>query len=71
MTDNFSDGAKALLANFEEHECQQFVTKAKTVEATIATWNNFNAQHGSFTNETFDPLIVQFNCFKQQHISTR
>jgi hypothetical protein len=51
MTDNLSDGVKALLANFVEHERQQYFAKTKTVEATIATWNDFNTQLGSFADE--------------------
>ncbi|MHB9119456.1 MAG: type II toxin-antitoxin system CcdA family antitoxin [Burkholderiales bacterium] len=51
MTDNLSAVVESLLANFVEHERQQRFAKAKTVEATIATWNDFNAQLGSFADE--------------------
>ncbi|MBZ0094138.1 MAG: type II toxin-antitoxin system CcdA family antitoxin [Sulfuricella sp.] len=51
MTDNLSGVVESLLANFVEHERQQRFAKAKTVEATIATWNDFNTQLGSFADE--------------------
>jgi len=51
MTDNLSGVVESLLANFVEHERQQRFAKAKTVEATIATWNDFNTKLGSFADE--------------------
>lgn len=51
MTDNLSGVVESLLADFVEHERQQRFAKAKTVEATIATWNDFNTQLGSFADE--------------------
>jgi antitoxin CcdA len=51
MTDNLSGVVELLLANFVEHERQQRFAKAKTVEATIATWNDFNTKLGSFADE--------------------
>lgn len=51
MTDNLSAVVESLLADFVEHERQQRFAKAKTVEATIATWNDFNTQLGSFADE--------------------
>lgn len=51
MTNNLSGVVESLLANFVEHERQQRLAKAKTVEATIATWNDFNTQLGSFADE--------------------
>ena len=51
MTDNLSGVVESLLADFVEHERQQRFAKAKTVEATIATWNDFNTQLGSFSDE--------------------
>jgi antitoxin CcdA len=51
MTDNLSGVVESLLADFVEHERQQRFAKAKTVEATMATWNDFNTQLGSFADE--------------------
>ena len=51
ITDNLSAVVESLLANFVEHERQQRYTKAQTVEATMATWNDFNAKLGSFSDE--------------------
>jgi len=51
MTDNLSGVVESLLANFVEHERQQRFAKAQTVEATMATWNEFNAKTGSFADE--------------------
>lgn len=51
ITDNLSGVVESLLADFVEHERQQRFAKAKTLEATIATWNDFNAKLGSFADE--------------------
>ncbi len=51
ITDNLSSVVESLLADFVEHERQQRFAKAKTLEETIATWNDFNAKLGSFADE--------------------
>ena len=51
MTDNLSGVVESLLANFVAHERRQRFAKAQTLEATIATWNDFNTQLGSFADE--------------------
>lgn len=51
ITDNLSGVVESLLADYVEHERQQRLAKAKTLEATIATWNDFNAKLGSFADE--------------------
>lgn len=51
ITDNLSGIVESLLADYVEHERQQRLAKAKTLEATIATWNDFNARLGSFADE--------------------
>ena len=51
ITDNLSGVVESLLADFVEHERQQRFAKAKTLEATIATWNDFNTKLGSFADE--------------------
>jgi len=51
LTDNLSGVVETLLAGYVEHERQQRLAKAKTLDATIAMWNDFNARHGSFADE--------------------
>ena len=51
LTDNLSGVVESLLADFVEHERRTRVTKTKTLEATIATWNKFNDKFGSFADE--------------------
>jgi antitoxin CcdA len=55
MTDNLSRVVESLLAGYVEHERQQRLASAKSVEATITLWNEFNAKHGSFADE-YSPL---------------
>ena len=51
LTDNLSGVVETLLAGYVEHERQQRLAKAKTLNATIAMWNDFNTRHGSFADE--------------------
>lgn len=51
LTDNLSGVVESLLADYVEHERRQRLAKASALEATISTWNEFNAQHGSFADE--------------------
>jgi len=51
ITDNLSGVVESLLADFVEHERQQRLAKTKTLEATVAIWNDFNAKFGSFADE--------------------
>ena len=51
VTDNLSAVVESLLAEFVEHERQQRLAKARTVEETVATWNEFNLRSGSFSDE--------------------
>jgi antitoxin CcdA len=51
LTDNLSGVVESLLSDYIEHERQQQLTKAKTVEATVSMWNDFNGKHGSFADE--------------------
>ena len=51
ITDNLSRVVESLLAEFVERERQQRLAKARTVEATVATWNEFNLRSGSFADE--------------------
>ena len=51
ITDNLSGVVESLLGEFVERERQQRVGKAKTLEASVATWNDFNEKFGSFADE--------------------
>ena len=51
LTDNLSGVVESLLADFLEHERRKRIAKTRTIEATIATWNEFNAKAGSFADE--------------------
>jgi len=51
ITDNLSGVVESLLAEFVERERQQKLAKTRSLEATIATWNDFNAKIGSFADE--------------------
>lgn len=51
VTDNLSSVVEALLAEFVAHELQERVAKARQLEATIATWNDFDAKFGAFADE--------------------
>lgn len=51
LTNNLSGVVESLLADYVEHERQQRIAKASTLEATVSMWNAFNAGHGSFADE--------------------
>lgn len=51
LTGNLSAVVESLLADYVEHARQQRIAKTKTLEATIAMWNDFNAKLGSFADE--------------------
>lgn len=51
MTDNLSGVVESLLSDFVEQERKHRLAKAKTIESTIAAWNDFNAKMGSFSDE--------------------
>lgn len=51
LTDNLSGVVESLLADYVEHERQQRLAKASALQATVSTWNDFNARHGSFADE--------------------
>jgi antitoxin CcdA len=55
LTDNLSRVVESLLAGYVEHERQQRLANARSIETTIALWNEFNARHGSFADE-YSPL---------------
>jgi antitoxin CcdA len=51
MTNNLSGVVESLLADFVALEQKHRLAKAKTLEATIAVWNDFNSKMGSFSDE--------------------
>ena len=51
MTDNLSGVVESLLTEFVERESRERLAKTKIVEVTIATWNAFNMESGSITDE--------------------
>ena len=55
LTDNLSGVVESLLADYVERERQRRIAEARTIEATMAMWNDFNAKHGSFA-DAYSPL---------------
>jgi len=51
MTDNLSGVVELLLSEFVERERKKRLVKTQVVEATVATWNNFNSKSGSIADE--------------------
>ena len=51
LTDNLSGVVESLLSDFVRRERAKRAAHAKTLEVTIATWNEFNDKFGSFADE--------------------
>ena len=51
LTGNLSGVVESLLADYVAHGHRQRSAEARALEATLATWNEFNAQHGAFADE--------------------
>jgi post-segregation antitoxin (ccd killing protein) len=51
MTDNLSGVVESLPSDFVAQEQRHRLAKAKSLETTIAVWNDFNAKIGSFADE--------------------
>jgi len=51
VTDNLSSIVESLLADFVTNEQKKRMDKAMAIKATIESWNDFNAKHGSFSDE--------------------
>ena len=51
MTDNLSRVVELLLSDFVAQEQKHRLAKSKTLAATIAVWNDFNAKIGAFADE--------------------
>jgi antitoxin CcdA len=55
ITDNLSSVVESLLADFVAQERMRRLAKEKTVESTVAVWNDFNEKLGSIADE-YSPL---------------
>jgi antitoxin CcdA len=51
MTDNLSGVVESLLSDFVAQEHKSRAAKAKSIEATVAVWNDFDVKVGSFSDE--------------------
>ena len=51
MTDNLSNTVETLLGDYVRLERSRQTQKIKAMQATIVTWNEFNAKSGSFADE--------------------
>jgi antitoxin CcdA len=51
MTDNLSGVVESLLSDFVAQEQKRRLAKAKAIEATVDTWNEFNVKVGSISDE--------------------
>ena len=51
MTDNLSGVVESLLSDFVAQEQRNRLAKTKSLEATIAMWNDFNTKLGSIADE--------------------
>ena len=51
ITDNLSGVVESLLSDFVAQEQRNRLAKSKTLQATVAVWNDFNADIGSFADD--------------------
>ena len=51
VTDNLSSVVEGLLAEYLARKRQERAAKVKVVESTVAVWNQFADDHGSFADE--------------------
>jgi antitoxin CcdA len=51
IADNLSGVVESLLADYVAREQSERLAKSKAVEATVANWNKFAEDHGSFADE--------------------
>jgi antitoxin CcdA len=51
IADNLSGVVESLLAGYVAKEQIERVAKSKAVQATVAAWNQFADEHGSFADE--------------------
>lgn len=55
VTDNLSGVVESLLAGSVAQQKRERLTRARALDETIATWNQFNAKRGSIADE-YSPL---------------
>jgi antitoxin CcdA len=51
LTDNLSGVVESLLAEYVSREQRERLQKSQTVEAAVASWNEFNSRSGSFADD--------------------
>jgi antitoxin CcdA len=51
VTPNLSGVVESLLAEYLARERQRRASRAKIVESTVALWNQFADEHGSFADD--------------------
>jgi antitoxin CcdA len=51
MTDNLSSVVESLLAEYLAKKRQERAARINIVESTVAMWNQFADEHGSFADE--------------------
>jgi len=51
IADNLSGVVESLLAEYVARDDRERMEKSKAIRATMATWNKFSAEHGSFSDE--------------------
>ncbi len=51
LTDNLSGVVESLLSDYVSREQRERLQKSKTVEAAVASWNEFNSRFGSIADE--------------------
>jgi antitoxin CcdA len=51
MTDNLSSVVESLLAEYLARKRQERAARVNVVESTVAMWNQFADDHGSFADE--------------------
>jgi post-segregation antitoxin (ccd killing protein) len=51
MTDNLSAVVESMLVDFVAREQRDRLARSQTIEASVAVWNKFNEQKGSFADE--------------------
>jgi antitoxin CcdA len=51
VTENLSGVVESLLAEYLAKERQRRAAQAKVVESTVALWNKFAEDHGSFADD--------------------
>ena len=51
MTDNLSSVVESLLAEYLARKRQEQAARVNVVESTVAMWNQFADEHGSFADD--------------------